>query len=202
MAEIEDIHERADRLTRLIDEQFRPHREEITQRLTAIHNGKESLKIRFAKLQAIMSEVRAYAAPYIACRRGCSACCYQRVLLSQTEANAIGAMINWTPKMLPRNWKALNERKFGPATPCSFLKDGECSIYGQRPLMCRNFVNLDITPASCSFENWQRFKEGESSIGIPMLSFPPPVHVTYNFLSGKGTDVFADIRDFFPPPRP
>jgi Fe-S-cluster containining protein len=58
-------------------------------------------------------------------------------------ANKTGhKIINPDPKKINENIK----------TPCVFLKNGECSIYEYRPMVCRSFFSLD-SPDYCADES-------------------------------------------------
>lgn len=175
---------------------FQPKKTEFDKALKNVLASNTSRKLKLIKLQSILSDVRALSDPYTACNKGCSNCCYQRVMLSQTEAEAIGNKINVNPVQLPRNYTLPDVEAFNHETPCTFLKNGSCSIYDYRPFMCRNQVNLDIDNTLCSFENWELSKVKDPRyLGIPMLS-PGPLLAAYQNISGN--DKSGDIRDYFP----
>ncbi|MBM4300762.1 MAG: YkgJ family cysteine cluster protein [Deltaproteobacteria bacterium] len=94
----------------------------------------------------------------IACREGCSFCCYNRVELTPPEALRIGHHIaeNFSEAekatvlaAVGRNL-ALTEGKTPAAIaarraelPCPLLRAHRCSVYPVRPLMCRAMHALD-----------------------------------------------------------
>ncbi|WP_298150872.1 YkgJ family cysteine cluster protein [Flavobacterium sp.] len=157
-------------------------------------NGSRRSKI-FA-IQKLTSEAREKASPFVACSKGCSNCCYQRVMLSQTEADTIAHNIQLKAVQLPISYKLPEIDSFNSATPCPFLVAGECSIYEYRPFMCRNQVNLDKDNLLCSFENWELRKANSPLFtGIPMLA-PGQLETAYRNISNR--DIVGDIRDFFP----
>lgn len=176
---------------------FAPMRESFDKKLAEVLQRNGSRRIKIHALQTIMSEVREVSKPFMACKKGCSNCCYQRVMLSQTEADSIAYRISRPAKQLPSTYQLPDEKTFSPSTPCTFLVNGECSIYNNRPLMCRNQVNLDSDDLLCSFENWELSKRGDPrAAGIPMQA-PGPILQVYQQISAG--DVIGDIRDFFPP---
>lgn len=78
------------------------------------------------------------------------------------------------------------------------MSAGQCSIYGNRPVQCRNYINIDVCPLLCSYENWALAKQREpASVGIPMLS-ATPIMSAYNMVSNGKAEVYNDIRKFFP----
>ena len=127
----------------------------------------------------------------VSCKAGCGACCRQIVPISDIEAYAIGEVIERMPearrahvmqrfadaerqlaaiKPLDQIVDGLNgpDRyefavayfKYGVA--CPFLEDESCSIYHDRPLICREY--LVHTPAErCA-------KVGEGGIGVVPIS--------------------------------
>lgn len=107
----------------------------------------------------------------ISCKRGCHGCCYQLALVSTWEGALIAHYLIQTnqPKLL----KAATEQgqralgRIGPdysaeainavtsqwlddRIPCPFLKDGECVIYGLRPVACSSY--FVCSPPEVCFE--------------------------------------------------
>lgn len=93
-----------------------------------------------------------------ACGKGCSHCCHISVMVSRAEAQVIaretGAKLNrkagrFTMETvdMPSALEAATAESFGK--PCTFLKDGDCTVYDHRPLACRLLLNLDDDPLLC-----------------------------------------------------
>lgn len=107
----------------------------------------------------------------ITCRFGCTACCYQMVPVTETEARFLNKIVDSLPAderevvhsgaaeavrclevggLLPALGRidrlsrselgALAIRYFRMQIPCPFLDGESCSIYGQRPLACREYL--------------------------------------------------------------
>jgi Fe-S-cluster containining protein len=102
----------------------------------------------------------------ITCRKGCSACCNQLVPLSIPEAFFLRDAVNRlnakkrarvlkkmqaTTEALeragllddlrhPGKNRQIDADYFGQGLPCPFLEDDACSIYAQRPFICRSYV--------------------------------------------------------------
>lgn len=190
--------QRAAYVNQMVAQAFAPHQNTFQQRVQAVVSDNSSSKTKMYKLQQIMSDVRVFSAPYAACKEGCSNCCHMRVLISQTEANAIGEAIGVKAAQLPLGTPVKEEDDFGRNTPCTFLSAGKCSIYANRPVQCRNYINIDVDPLLCSYENWNLAKKRDpASVGIPMLG-AAPIMSAYQMVSNGKAEVYNDIRKFFP----
>lgn len=88
------------------------------------------------------------------CKRGCDHCCYQWVRCSAPEALFTFEGIKQT--LSPEEMIQLRERireysaelipnaaGLMPQIACPLLKDGLCSVYENRPLICRGVASLD-----------------------------------------------------------
>lgn len=179
-----------------IERAFAPIKPLVEAKLKQSLTDTGSRRGKFVKINRILSDVRAISSPYVACRAGCSACCTQRVMMSQTEAEAIGYQISRNPVQLTQSYVLPEIDTFGSGTPCTFLSNDVCTIYEHRPFACRNLVNLDVDPLLCGFENWELSKAKDSrTTGIPSLS-AGPLEEAYRSLCGR--DIIGDIRAFFP----
>ncbi|WP_232968485.1 YkgJ family cysteine cluster protein [Pseudomonas putida] len=142
------------------------------------------------RLKKASDKINAAAMPRSACRSGCSHCCHISVLISQSEADAIGTSIGRKPRKLKERLPGVKVRDKWFKVPCTFLKKGRCSIYSERPLACRLMFNMSDTPYFCN-------------TAIP----PEESHVTMldmRKLEEGYAKVFlkqdwGDVRDFFPP---
>lgn len=84
----------------------------------------------------------------IDCSAGCSACCHQMVLCSPFEVILIAKMLldTWPTSKLDKldvRFGALSElqvdaeTRYGIHAPCPLLDGKNCSVYEQRPIVCR-----------------------------------------------------------------
>lgn len=127
----------------------------------------------------------------VTCKAGCAACCRQLISISDIEAYAIAEVIERMPEARrahvmarfadterqlaaikspdgivealngpDRHAFAITYFKYGVA--CPFLEDESCSIYPDRPLVCREY--LVHTPAE------RCLRVGESGIGVVPIS--------------------------------
>jgi Fe-S-cluster containining protein len=96
----------------------------------------------------------------IACRRGCSYCCYSQVEVSIVEAIAVADAIATDGQL------AASVRSTAPAVrglsalarmqahvPCPLLRDGACSVYADRPRSCRALTSYDAKACEEEFRS-------------------------------------------------
>lgn len=149
--------------------------------------------------------------PIAACRAGCSHCCHIGVSVNSAEAEAIGKTIGRKPATPLRDRMILKEdllaegskeaadarfkkiaqwqRKAYVGVPCTFLRDGRCSIYEYRPLSCRWLWSLDRDALLCKLVSGR-------SIRVPYVNTKEQErHYLMAFGDSLGV---ADIRDWFP----
>ena len=171
--------------------------DELMARLTKAANENASKKARFAKIIRIADEALDAAAPYIACGRGCAACCYGPVSLIATEAERIAAFSGRKMTRLPvrpLDVVEKSEKRFSMMA-CPFLgPDNLCAIYDVRPMMCRNNHSLASDPALC---------DPQTSGGLTIPSYLGLRAPEYFLSTLMGKDEpRGDIREFFPPESP
>lgn len=111
----------------------------------------------FARTQQTIDEVTANA-PRLGCKSGCAWCCHQSVEVTIPEAILIAgelgdpadprrqAMLDSADRF---HGKSLIER-YRARSPCALLVDNRCSVYGNRPLMCRGMMAADASACHAS----------------------------------------------------
>lgn len=161
-------------------------RENEIEKKLAAENASARSKLR--KIYHLMDELGESRAPFVACEKGCTACCKMNVEISQIEANLIAEKTGIPAKQLPKS-QSHNENEF-IGVPCVFLKDGACSIYEIRPFVCRNHVSFDTTSYWCEPENSLHAE-------MPILAFSGLQIAHFNITKQNTGGVHADIRDFF-----
>jgi hypothetical protein len=70
----------------------------------------------------------------VSCAKGCASCCRQLIPISPVDTEA---------------FRFYSLAYFRTGVPCPFLEDESCSIYPDRPLVCREYV-VTSPPALCA----------------------------------------------------
>lgn len=78
----------------------------------------------------------------VACRNGCDTCC--RSLIQVNPIFAHLALDHAQRTFTPDRLEQLHQRLLTGVPFCPFLFDGVCSIYEQRPMVCRGYYSLDV----------------------------------------------------------
>lgn len=154
------------------------------ERMKKILSGKMGYRKAMLELWSLVDQYGALAAPHAACRSSCTHCCHIPVALSPGEARLIGDMIGRTPSFVEPSI-TLKDRRSG--NPCTFLKDGRCSIYAARPMACRAHYNMDSDPLLCELID-----------GVSVPVFYLNVSSFQQACAVLNPDGLADIRAFFP----
>lgn len=123
----------------------------------------------------------------VVCDKGCSHCCYQPVMMSQTEAAYI-AKHTGLKMSVPEKYSIVAQMQY-LAQPCPLLKNGRCSVYEFRPFACRVHYSLDDTEDAC------KIVPGETIIAPYMDNMD--FHLVEIEALGEHALQNADIRDFF-----
>ena len=119
----------------------------------------------------------------VACRRGCSYCCYYHVYITAQEAFVLAEHIE---KLEPssrtkvdhrirENCDAVKglsvEQHIRTNIRCAFLGDaGECIAYEVRPGACRAHHAMDVTACKVTFEDTQSPLENQMRADLKMTS--------------------------------
>lgn len=183
-----------DKLRRINARQDRKLHDIVGGSLPALVAGAEPLDRKVIRLRRIADQAAKVIQPFTPCRKGCSACCHNPAVISEVDAALIAAATG-TPLSAPRRLfdvaageEARRAYFSGYAgIACGFLEAGACSIYAHRPVVCRVQHSIEDTPAACD-------NGGE----------PAAVDLTQIYLGelrmmGRMM-IYADIREFFPPP--
>jgi hypothetical protein len=172
-----------------------PHIARFNAGLSALVRNQRSADYCVPKFWALIDEMMSFNAPDVACKRGCNHCCHTQVLVTDVEAAVIGRRIGIKPRPIigrGRNREDTKNFDWGYHNPCTFLVNGECSIYENRPMPCRTQYNLDIDALMCELT------PPESKTVLYMN--PHPFLMAFLQMLGVPHVVpkLADIREFFP----
>ncbi|GIX46542.1 MAG: hypothetical protein KatS3mg131_0753 [Candidatus Tectimicrobiota bacterium] len=94
-----------------------------------------------ARVEAFGEAIRARYPSQIVCQPGCDACCYQQLTVFPVEAyhlaRAAAALPPAAKQQLRQHLQAAALPQWGEPQPCVLLRQGRCSLYAARPLLCR-----------------------------------------------------------------
>ncbi len=124
------------------------------------------LSLKEEVLQGIYEEFEQWIEEKSVCKKGCSACCTQNVLITAVEGELIHRYVrdkgqeSWLAAKLQETGKTRRVQvttnsfaasclqgddvipeSYGNEEPCPFLKDNCCTIYDVRPFSCRCFIS-------------------------------------------------------------
>ena len=95
------------------------------------------------------------------CLKGCHFCCYHPIALSSLEMNEIrklGISLNEDRLHKQKRFFQGHAAIEYEQRACVYLKEGECSVYSKRPLICR-LTHVSSMPENCHLENKERTVE-------------------------------------------
>lgn len=157
---------------------------QVNQLLAQARNAGTRAK-RILWLKRAADTFAAAVAPHAACRKGCSHCCHISLKFTEAEAIEIGKAIGVPPASdaPDRPGRAVENE------PCPFLRDEACSIYENRPIVCRTHFNMDADDLLCQL--------------VPGAAVPVPYMDNRAVLLGAlmvggAQPRIADVRDWFP----
>lgn len=131
-----------------INARIEPHWKGFVKRLTDLLNVRRPLHYKIIGYWRIVDEMMAFNGDDVACKRGCSHCCHAAVLVPHAEAAVIGVQIKRKPEQAKQRRNA-DDVPWGYDHPCTFLVNDECSIYENRPTVCRVHYSLDVDALMC-----------------------------------------------------
>lgn len=171
--------------------------ESAIQKMTDdILNANASLKVKLKKLDELADDIGAALAKHTPCHERCSSCCKMVTMVYEHEAErlatASGLKMRRLPYSSPDVAQQMAQRHIGK--DCPFLIENRCSVYADRPIICRLHNSLHKDASLCD-------------VNAPILqrlarpSFDPDyVEVPYHLLNmaHRPTEPWGAIQDFFP----
>ena len=157
-----------------------------------LRSENSSARSKLQKIYRLADQIMQHAAPHVACHKGCSSCCKMNVQITSDEA----ALIEQTGGVQAASLKSTAIHEIGKynGVPCPFLKDGQCSIYEARPLVCRTHVSFYSDDYWCHPS--RNLEQAAPVVGFSGL------FDAINGVRATKNGVFGDIRDFFPSRTP
>ena len=159
----------------------------------ALQTSRATFSEQLHMVYRYMDSFQPYLAQFTTCSKqgkGCSHCCRIDIQITSLEAENIWFYTR-------RSAQLTGPVTTGHKTPCPFLaNDGACSIYAERPLICRIY-HVTGDPAYCDPKSGAK----QSHYGHPPRFgndiFRNLLRWTDHVASNNGGTV-RDIRDFFP----
>jgi Fe-S-cluster containining protein len=170
--------------------------EEASEAVTRIASENASAKSKRRKVIAIANRVTAALAPHVACKPGCSQCCHMNTMIYEHEAVRLAEVSGRTLVRLPfRSLDVVHAEglKFN-GTPCPFLAENQCSVYEDRPLVCRTHHSLREGTDECSMEL------AAAEQRRPPMYNPDLLEVPYREMNAayRPLEPCGNIGEFFP----
>lgn len=168
----------------------------IAKQVDRISRENSSFKSKRQKIIRIVHEVARAVAPRAACKEECDQCCHMSTLIYEHEAELMAAASG--RKMTRLNYRdrsdVLKAGKQFYGKACSFLHKRKCSIYEDRPLVCRVHHSLNDDASQCNTS-----VALENKTGVVMYSadiFEVPYHLLV--LGRNPREPWGNILEFFP----
>jgi Fe-S-cluster containining protein len=167
--------------------------EKSTQRIQCENS---SLTVKRKKLYQLADSFNKAIAGSVACRVGCAHCCSMITLIYEHEAKAM-AQASGRPmkqvKYKPRAAVLEASMKFF-GLPCPFLQDDCCSIYEDRPIICRLHHSFNDNSSQCDMS-----RPRDEMLGVSALN-PDCIEQPYHALNlaFQPREPWGAVQDFFP----
>lgn len=164
----------------------------LSSQLRDVMSARTPAKTRPVRIRFLAGKWSELYSKHSACRSGCSHCCHIDVAVPRSEAELIAKATKAPMDKAPGVAYTLSESERGSdffKVPCTFLKEGECSIYEHRPLACRTLLNMDDSDLLC------RLVEG-CKVPVPYAD-SSTLQAAFAIVAGQEQE-WADIRNWFP----
>jgi Fe-S-cluster containining protein len=129
------------------------------KQLGMISNPIERIKALHKQLDFALEK----SSPSVTCTKGCPHCCYHLINLAEDEAKLLNQHVSKLDSeqkhrlqkqkdhlLHEKDWEQLDYSD----RACVFLKDNSCSVYEDRPLVCR-VTQVESEPENCIIEKKQ-----------------------------------------------
>ncbi|MFS4458624.1 YkgJ family cysteine cluster protein [Bdellovibrio sp. HCB2-146] len=136
-------------LSREVFEAFLVNLSEELQKASEVFRALSSGEPRARKLHELVEkEIEQASHIEVSCRKGCSACCHMEVEVTSYEADILAKLVQNghvidEERLTQQSQRSIQDKSWSagiklPESRCVFLnQEGACSIYEDRPVMCR-----------------------------------------------------------------
>ncbi|KQX96857.1 hypothetical protein ASD28_17350 [Massilia sp. Root133] len=168
----------------------------VEREIGVIANENASIRSKRSKVIAIANRMTEALAPHVACRAGCSSCCHMNTIIYEHEAIRLAEVSGRKMTRLPFRPSDVvfaEGLKFN-GRPCPFLVENRCSVYEDRPLVCRTHHSLREDATQCSMEIPTSLQVRPPMYDPDNLELPyRELNVMHNLMEPHG-----NIAEFFP----
>lgn len=190
LARLAVVGDIAQRRAERIDARNQPYKREFERIGNAILDADLPVAPKIMALWALADAMFARTGDDVACKRGCAHCCHIAVGVLSPEAEVIGKLIGRAPALVASRSDFVGF-DYGYHNPCTFLKNGECSIYAHRPLACRVQFSVDVDDLLCRLTP-------PHSVSVPYLDHTQLQMAMVQVCMQGNMPKLADIREYFP----
>lgn len=192
----DEIERATARIEAMIEQHPEVAPERIRQELLRLRLQAGSFRSKRAKILKTADALNEAASDFAACKKGCGECCRMPTLIYEHEAaemaRASDRVIAKVPFRPRESVIQVMARHYG--TPCPFLIDESCSIYADRPHVCRVHLSFNDDASACSSS--QRIDQR-----APVVMYNADlIEVPYNniVLNYAPAEPWGCIQEFFP----
>lgn len=161
-----------------------------------------------AAVDAEFARNRALHGDRIRCGPGCTECCHHVFAISGIEAEQVRRGVEALPDEVRREVEARAveyiERRLvrGERLPCPALRDGRCSIYEHRPMMCRKFGMPLFNPDKPDriFACELNFPDGEEIDDPRLIQIQTGIHERWTQLKHEAGTERSTVAQAIAPP--
>ena len=165
----------------------------VTRELQQVGTEATGIEEKRRKVIKIADRMVKALRPHVACEPGCTACCHMNTLIYEHEAKRLAEVSGRKMTTLPYRPMdvVLAEGNKYNFQPCPFLVKSRCSVYEDRPLVCRVHHSLSDTALDCN---------PFVSSGRPPMYNPDVVEVPYRVINAAVNPIepWGNIAEFFP----
>lgn len=184
------------KLQQLLEEHPWMMPESMEREMARIANQNASTKSKRRKVIAIANRITSALEPYVACKPGCSSCCHMNTIIYEHEAIRLAEVSGRKMTRVgfrTRDIVVSEGYKFN-GRPCPFLVNAQCSVYEDRPLVCRTHHSLRDDAEQCRMD-----VPASRQIRPPMYD-PDILEMPYMELNAVHnlTESWGNIAEFFP----
>lgn len=184
-----------DRLNRLIAAEPWMHPAAMARCTKEILSTNASRRVLYGRLEQLADRVNDCLAPLAACRKGCHHCCSMVTLVYRFEAVRLAEVTGRKMTELPYrpHHQVINTHRLQPPQPCPFIVAGGCSVYADRPLICRLHHSLANDAELC-----RPLPSGQTQ--APEMYDPDHIEVPYHTLvrTQRPKEPWGALTEFFP----